>query len=551
MVSSPTTSPLSPAAAQARIDEVFKAAGQNTARGIALALQARADGVDHPLIRQLVALKLKEEGRFEDAILELQPALEVEPQSAPLLTAMAFCLLELGRRQEAAHVFRAAMEADPKNADAAYGYGWAAERLGALDSASSAYRRAVVLDKSHADAHAGLAGLAARRRDWVTGRMHAERAASLDAKQTDALMALARIDIGEGLYDAAERRLQTIIALPHLKPLARANARLTLGDALDGAGRYRKAFAAYAKGKSELREQHAHIFERPEAYTAQEAVRGMLGEFRGTSADAWAQPTGQFFARDERAHTFLMGFPRSGTTLLEQILATHPDVVALEERELMIDGTLEFLTPVGGMSRLSEAPSQALDSFRDSYWRKAKEFGIEPKDKVFVDKHPLNTIRLPLISKLFPNAKIIFALRDPRDVVLSCFRRSFNMNASMYEFTSIEGAASYYAAVMEAGQAYLAALPLQTHFIRYEDLVADFEGSGRKLCGFLGVGWTDKLKGFAETARNRAIATPSSTQVGRGLYDGGVGQWRHYDFALKPVMSTLQPWIERFGYEPA
>ncbi len=104
---------------------------------------------------------------------------------------------------------------------------------------------------------------------------------------------------------------------------------------------------------------------------------------------------------------------------------------------------------------------------------------------------------------------------------------------------------------MEAGQAYRDKLPLDIHFLRYEDLVADFEGTSRALCDFLGVEWTENLKDFAETARKRAIATPSSTQVGRGLYAEGAGQWRHYDFALKPVLPILQPWIEKFGYEPA
>jgi hypothetical protein len=155
-------------------------------------------------------------------------------------------------------------------------------------------------------------------------------------------------------------------------------------------------------------------------------------------------------------------------------------------------------------------------------------------------------MRLPLIHKVFPGAKIIFALRDPRDVVLSCFRRSFNMNANMYEFNSLASAARFYDAVMKAGEVYFARLPLEVHRLRYEDLVADFEGQARALCAFLGVDWTDGLKDFAAT--ERAIATPSSTQVGRGLYDEGVGQWRRYAKAMEEVMPILHPWVEKFGY---
>jgi hypothetical protein len=150
---------------------------------------------------------------------------------------------------------------------------------------------------------------------------------------------------------------------------------------------------------------------------------------------------------------------------------------------------------------------------------------------------------------MFPDAKIIFAIRDPRDVVLSCFRRTFKMNPSMYEFTSMLGTANLYDAVMESGEIYLERLPLTVHRVRYEDVVADFEVAARSLCDFLEVEWSEQLKEFAHT--RRSIATPSSAQVARGLYEEGVGQWRHYAFAFEPVMPILRPWIDKFGYAPA
>jgi hypothetical protein len=147
---------------------------------------------------------------------------------------------------------------------------------------------------------------------------------------------------------------------------------------------------------------------------------------------------------------------------------------------------------------------------------------------------------------MFPTAKVVFALRDPRDVVLSCFRRNFNMNANMYEFTTLMGAARLYDAVMSASETYFDRLPVAAHRIRHESLVADFEAETRKLCDFLGVDWTPTLEDFAQT--DRAIATPSSVQIGKGLTAEGVGHWRKYAFALDPVMEILAPWVERFGY---
>jgi len=543
MVASPTASPTRNAAVEQRLKEINETAITDLRRAMALAARAKADGIADPSIHHL---ELRDEGRFADAIAELGHGLNLDPHDAKLLTTLGYCLLDLDRRQEAAKVFEAALKQNPHSPEANHGYGWAAERLGALDAAQSGFARAVGYNPKHADALAGLSGLAARKRDWTTARDFANRALAVDPRQTDALMNLARIDIGTGDYAGAERRLQDLVAMTGLHPMARINAYALLGDALDGAGLYRKAFAAYARGKSELREAYRPTFESEGVSNATESVRGNMAEFLETPVASWSAPSSPL--KRERVHAFLTGFPRSGTTLLEQVLDTHPNVVALGERPLLIDAEAEFLTQRGGIARLAGVVGDLLEPFRESYWNKAREFGAAAAKGAFVDKHPLSTIRLPLIAKVFPRAKIIFMIRDPRDVVLSCFRRSFNVNSSTYEFSTIEGAARYYAAVMEAGAAYLDRLPLDTHKIRYEDLVADFEGQTKALCEFLGIEWTARLRDFAETARANAIATPSSTQVGRGLYESGVEQWRNYDFALEPVLPVLQPWIERFGY---
>ena len=174
---------------------------------------------------------------------------------------------------------------------------------------------------------------------------------------------------------------------------------------------------------------------------------------------------------------------------------------------------------------------------------------MNPDGKVVVDKMPLYSTKLPLISKLFPGAKVLFAQRDPRDVVLSCFRRPFQINAGMYQFVTLEGAARYYDAVMRLAEVYRQKLPLDVYDIRYEKLVSDFEGETRAVCDFLGVEWNPGLHNFAQTARDRQIRTPSAAQVRGGLFTTGAGHWRRYAAHLEPIMPILQPWIERFGYD--
>ena len=153
-----------------------------------------------------------------------------------------------------------------------------------------------------------------------------------------------------------------------------------------------------------------------------------------------------------------------------------------------------------------------------------------------------------LIARLFPRAKILLALRDPRDVVLSCFRRRFAMNAGMYEFTSLEGAAAYYGAVMRLMEIYREKLALDLIEARHERLVADFDGEVRRVCDFLGLEFRDEMRAFAARARSQNIDTPSGAQVARGLSPEGLDHWRCYAPQLQPVLAWLAPFVTQFGY---
>jgi hypothetical protein len=169
--------------------------------------------------------------------------------------------------------------------------------------------------------------------------------------------------------------------------------------------------------------------------------------------------------------------------------------------------------------------------------------------KVFIDKLPLHTPALPLIAKLFPNATILFALRDPRDVVFSCFRRRFRVNGAMFEFLTLDGAARYYGAMMRLADLYRERLPVAVHTVRHEALVADFEGQMRQVLDAVGAPWSAEVHNFAALAR-ASNKTPSAPQVARGLNTDGLAQWRRYRVELAPVLGDLSPWVSRFGYEP-
>ena len=125
------------------------------------------------------------------------------------------------------------------------------------------------------------------------------------------------------------------------------------------------------------------------------------------------------------------------------------------------------------------------------------------------------------------------------------------MNAAMYQFLSLDGAAAYYDSVMRLGEAYRELLPLPEHMVRYESMVEDFEATARSACDFLDLEWRPEMADIAATAGARAIATPSAAQLARGLNREGAGAWRRYRDQMTPVLPVLAPWVERFGYEPS
>lgn len=168
--------------------------------------------------------------------------------------------------------------------------------------------------------------------------------------------------------------------------------------------------------------------------------------------------------------------------------------------------------------------------------------------RVYLDKLPLNLALLPLLHLLFPGAKVILLLRDPRDAILSCFRNRFKMNAAMYRFLSLDMATHYYDAVMESAETARRRLPIALHVLRYEDLVADPRGEAARLLAFLDLPWDEGVLRHAETASRRVVLTPSASQVIQPVYRTATGQWRRQAAGLAPVLPVLGRWAEKLGY---
>jgi tetratricopeptide (TPR) repeat protein len=514
-----------------------------------LALQALADGVEHPAVLNLAASVRYGEGRIDEAASLLKRARSLAPKDAHILNSLGVCLKALGDTDGALRAYEAATRADPGVAAAHFNRGSILEERSDISGARLAYERATALDPNYVEPLAGLAWLDAQAGDTDSARSRTHRALTLSPSNVLALLALASADLQDRDLAAAADGLATLQQDPALTPLNRSIVLGLAGDLLDAQDRPAEAFAAHTASNAQLKALNGPHFEAPGQESALGQVRRLAAWFDMTDPQLWRESSpARRRASDPKAHVFLVGFPRSGTTLLENVLAAHPEVVSLEEKDLLAPAAASYLASNEGLVRLARIGSGEALRQRDAYWAMVRGHGVEPRGKVFIDKMPLASVQLPLVAKLFPNARVLFARRDPRDVVLSCFRRRFGMNPSMYQLLTLEGAAAFYDAVMGLSERYREILPLAQHIVRYESLVEDFEGTVRSACDFLGLERDTGMADFAARARSRGISTPSAAQVARGLNREGQGAWRRYEGQMNPILPLLAPWVERFGY---
>jgi catechol 2,3-dioxygenase-like lactoylglutathione lyase family enzyme len=380
-------------------------------------------------------------------------------------------------------------------------------------------------------------------------RTFAARALALRPGMPGAETVLAMSDLDDCDFTGAERRVRRLIEAGPSHPQRLGAACKLLGDALHGQGRAEEAAEAYLQGNRLLIEDYLRRAGPAAVGAGRRPALRLHREMRDIDPAKWsARSRAQAPDAPAGGHAFLVGFPRSGTTLLGKIIGAHPQVLELEERPTLAAPLDVILTRAGELGRLADATEDELDQMRDLYWERVRQFVAAPISGRFVlDKMPLNVLLLPVIRRLFPAARVLFVVRDPRDVVLSCFRQRFRMTAAMAEFASLDQAARFYDAVMGLAQVYRERLPLDLHLHRHEALVADFEGRTRKILSFLGLEWDDAVHRFGDSG-GQLVRTPSAPQVARGLYADGIGQWRAYAGPMQPALPILAPWVERFGY---
>jgi len=248
---------------------------------------------------------------------------------------------------------------------------------------------------------------------------------------------------------------------------------------------------------------------------------------------------------------FIVAFPRSGTTLLEQTLDAHPLLQTMDE-QTYLQNAIDVLLNQGvdypaGLSGLSAAQ---LEQARSAYWQLTRrKVRLAPGQRL-LDKNPLNLLRLPAIRRLFPHSRILLAIRHPCDVILSCFMQHFRAPEFALMCRDLPTLALGFRRAFDFWYQQAALLRPAVHEIRYETFVADFAQQVRAISDFLELPWNDAMLAPAEHARAKGfISTPSYSQVVQPVNSKSVGRWKRYEQHLAAAIPQIQPYLERWACE--
>ena len=418
----------------------------------------------------------------------------------------------------------------------AMAHGLRAQQAGRFELARSVYEAIVRQAPRHpisANAWANLAVLHERHNRVGEAVSSAEKALGIDPGHPVAGLIAARCLRRNGSCEAALVRVESVPVERHTSGLMFERARL-----LDRIGRYDEAYEGYVLANQRRTEEcpgvNRTVFPR------------MIEETRRCFTEDWVDGWYDLSPSERPSPLFLVGFNRSGTTLLDRMLDAHPGVHVLEE----VAAIDEARRVLGGRypAGLADLGDSLADRARAAYFSVVDRHIATGFGGLVVDKLPLNTISLGLIYRLFPDARVVLSLRHPADVVMSNFMQPYHPNPITIHFDSIPSTAQLYSDIMGLGDHLRRVLPIPVLELRYEDLVADWETEIRRLLDFAGLEWDPMVLGYRGMAAEGHIDTPSYDQVVEPVYSRSIGRWRNYTDALAPAWDSVMPFIHRFGY---
>jgi tetratricopeptide (TPR) repeat protein len=412
------------------------------------------------------------------------------------------------------------------------------------------FQRALKQKDVMPETFARLAGFYERLHRTEDASKLVDHALQLNANCALAQLTRARLNRQAGLMIEAEQVLRPILATAGRE--LRIRGYYELGAILDRQGRYDEAMAAFIEAKRLLAP------DAPPLRAQWQVVRTYWKELQfNISAETLKRwfDLGTAF-QPARRLTFLGGYPRSGTTLLEQILDSHPDIISAEETTIFHDDAYVPLTRnlpqrTSMLSVLESAQSNLIQQSRENYFRTMElHLGNSIRNHLLIDKNPSINFLIPAFVRVFPEIKLLIALRDPRDVCLSCFMQAhLPLSRGSVLYLSLENTIEAYTGVMELWRTLAPLIRNPFIEVRYEDVVEDLESVARRTLNFLGIPWDARVLGFDKYARQKMVRSPTYADVAKPVFKTALGRWRNYQKYLEPYLERLAPFLKAFGYE--
>lgn len=544
--------------------------------------QVLATAPTHTEARHVLAVLLLQKGQPAEAEREVRQALQdCHGRSGRFWNTLGNILAAVGKAQDALNAFVRAEKEDPKLPDAPFNQGTLLLQLDRLPEAAAAFQRTLKQAPTHLGAINNLGGVLVKDGKITEAIALYEQAIAAGAPRAAFALNLAnafeltnRLDDAQAVLESLAQDPASGGTLPASALLVRSRLRRRQKDNAGALADLDAALALPLSDADRIEALHNKGLvldqsnEAQAAFAAFKACNDLVAQQPGTKRHdgaayfdsitytrGWFSPERLTSLAQQGLHgdageniVFFVGFPRSGTTLMEQVLEAHPRLVTTMETS-----PLEILRESLGLSYptvLERCDGPAGHRLRQSFMSTAESIVGPLGDRILVDKLPLNIVNLGLAQALFPKAKVLVALRDPRDSVLSCFMQNFRPNPAMVNFLDLTQTARTYQAVMSLWLYFREHLSMATHSYRYEDLVADFSTTVQGVLDFIGVPWDEAIESYREKAQQRTIITPSYRDVTAPLFTRAMERWRMYQPDLAPVLPILAPFVAEFGYQP-
>jgi tetratricopeptide (TPR) repeat protein len=422
-----------------------------------------------------------------------------------------------------------------------------------MDRARECFEQAAAMDPASVPAQLSLAEWYERERRLDDALACVEACAGRHPNTASVRCLRATLWHRRGRRVEAEKLLRDLIADASADVKTRYASRQQLAVVLDEQGQHAEALRWLHEAKAVLRST-ANVARMEQIYDqADRRRRHLLATLKPEMIRRWRREAAA--EPGQPALAFLGGHPRSGTTLLEQILGAHPGVTALDEPMAFTQEVLDPLAPLEGAAALTVSALDELNQSRRARFQQrylknlARENTGRTGAGILLDKNPSHTASIHLWLRIFPQVKVIVALRDPRDVIVSCYFQNLQLNTTNANFLSLDRAVKHYADLMDVWLRLRELGSFDWMESRYEDVVADLALEGQRVTKFLGVDWHPQQASFHEAARKKFIFAPTYNEVTRPVHERAVKRWHHYASALEPLQKRLAPYCRAFGYE--